>query len=151
VLLKRADHRGFAFFTNYESRKGREIAINPRVALAIHWAQLERQVCIQGLASPLSREESEAYFRIRPLASRLAAWASRQSEVVSGREELEKAMAEVKLRFPGEEVPLPPRWGGFLVRPETIEFWQGRPSRLHDRLCFFRLADGSWDLGRLSP
>ena len=151
VLLKRADSRGFAFFTNYESRKGRNLDANPHAALVWHWAQLERQVCVQGSVTRLSREESETYFRLRPLDSRLAAWTSHQSQVISGREELERKMAEVKARFPGEEVLLPPYWGGYLVCPDVIEFWQGRPSRLHDRICFSRRPDNTWDLKRLSP
>ena len=151
VLLKRADSRGFTFFTNYESRKGRDIAVNSRVAMVLHWAGLERQICVNGVASRLPSEDSETYFRARPLASRLAAWSSNQSQIISGRSELEKKMEETKARFPGEEVPLPPHWGGYLVRPESIEFWQGRPSRLHDRLAFFRRPDDGWDLQRLSP
>ncbi len=151
VLLKGVDSRGFTFFTNYESRKGLELASNPRVSVSFHWAEVQRQVCARGLVSKVSAQESEDYFRSRPHGSRLAAWVSRQSSVLSGRAELEQRLEEVKRRFPGEDVPLPPHWGGYVIRLESIEFWQGRSSRLHDRLCYTRDSGGGWKLNRLSP
>lgn len=150
VLLKGLDERGFLFFTNYESRKGRELAGNPRAALTFHWKELERQVCVCGAATKVSREESEAYFQSRPAGSRLAAWVSRQTEVISGREHLEKELAVVTARF-GDAVPLPPYWGGLVVSPISVEFWQGRPNRLHDRFLYERKSGGPWTVGRLSP
>lgn len=151
VLLKGVDQRGFIFFTNYESRKGRELAENPRMTLNFYWRELERQVCICGVATQVSREESEAYFKTRPLGSRVGAWASQQDAVLADRAALEKKVEEAKKKFPGDDVPLPPYWGGFVVAPVTIEFWQARPSRLHDRLFYTRQADGSWKIERLSP
>ena len=150
VLLKGVDSKGFVFFTNYESRKGREFAENPNAALVIHWAELERQVCVSGSVSKLSREESEAYFNTRPRGSRLATWVSRQSKAVPNREFLEAGMAEVTAKYP-EKVPMPEYWGGYVLEPVRIEFWQGRPSRLHDRLCYVRETDGKWRLERLAP
>ncbi len=151
VLLKDWDSSGFRFFTNYESGKGSAIAENPRVALLFHWPALERQVQICGSAEKTSREESEAYFRTRPVASRLGAWASQQSAVISSREMLEARHAELSAQFAGKEIPAPPAWGGYLVRPETIEFWQGRRSRLHDRFRYARDEGGAWTIARLSP
>jgi pyridoxamine 5'-phosphate oxidase len=151
VLLKGVDERGFIFFTNYESRKSRELAENPRLTLNFYWRELERQVCICGTATKVSREESEAYFKTRPLGSRIGAWASKQDAVLSDRHELEKKVADAKKKYPGEDVPLPPYWGGFVVAPTTVEFWQGRPSRLHDRFFYTKQADGSWKIDRLSP
>ncbi len=150
VLLKGVDERGLVFYTNYESRKGREIAENPRAALVFYWAPLDRQVRVEGTVEKTSREESEGYFLSRPLGSRLGAWASPQSRPVSGREELEGKVREAGERF-GEEVPLPDGWGGYRVRPETIEFWQGRPNRLHDRLVYSLLPGGGWRIERLAP
>jgi pyridoxamine 5'-phosphate oxidase len=151
VLLKGADPDGFRFFTNVESRKGRELAENPRAALVFHWAQEpRRQVTAAGAVELLPREESEAYFRTRPLGSRLGAWASRQSTVVPGRETLERAFAEAEAEH-GDEPPLPPWWGGYLLRPDRFEFWQNRPNRLHDRFGYTRAADGAWALERLAP
>ncbi len=150
VLLKGADARGFIFFTNYESRKGRELIENPHAALVLHWADLERQVCVTGTVGKLPRAESEAYFQSRPRDSRLATWVSKQSTAVSGRAFLEREMAAVAAKFPNE-VPMPDYWGGFVLAPSEIEFWQGRPSRLHDRLRYTRQPDGSWILDRLSP
>ena len=152
VLLKAVDARGFSFFTNYESRKGRELAGNPSASVTFPWIALERQVCINGQVSKLSREESEAYFKIRPHQSRLGALASpRQSEVLPNRAVLEARMKELEAQYPGDAVPLPPYWGGYVLAPTEIEFWQGRPSRLHDRLRYLRQPDNSWKIDRLSP
>ena len=151
VLLKGVDERGFIFFTNYDSRKGHELAENPNAALTLYWPDQERQVCIAGQASKISRAESEAYFKSRPRGSRLAAWASRQSEVIENREVLEAHWRELQAKYPGEEVPMPPNWGGFVLAPTRIEFWQGRPSRLHDRFRYLKQDDGKWLIERLSP
>ena len=150
VLLKGCDERGFVFYTNYDSRKGLELAENPRAALVFYWADLERQVRIEGRVEKTSREESEAYFHSRPLGSRIGAVASRQSAVIPGRDELERTTRELLERF-GEDVPLPDTWGGYRVVPEALEFWQGRPDRLHDRLHYRRLSEGGWTIERLSP
>ena len=150
VLLKSVDERGFIFFTNYDSRKGRELAENPNAALTFFWPDLERQVCVAGTVTKLPVAESGAYFKSRPRGSRLAAWASNQSEAIPDRAALEAKWRELEKKFPGD-IPLPPDWGGFILRPERIEFWQGRPSRLHDRFSYTRQADGSWKLERLAP
>jgi pyridoxamine 5'-phosphate oxidase len=151
VLLKGFDDRGFVFYTNYESAKARALASNPRAALVFFWRELERQVRIRGVAVKVAREESEAYFRSRPLGSQLGAWASEQSEVIASRAVIEARFTEVMARFAGADVPLPPFWGGYRVEPQSIEFWQGRPSRLHDRLRYTRILEGAWKLERLSP
>ena len=151
VLLKGVDGRGFTFFTNYDSRKSRELAGNSNAALTFYWADLGRQVCVGGAVSQLSREESEAYFKSRPRGSKLAAWASNQYDVVADRAALEKKWDEMAARFPGEDVPLPSNWGGFVLNPAWIEFWQGRPSRLHDRFRYTRQPDHSWKLERVAP
>ena len=150
VLLKSVDERGFIFFTNYHSRKGRELAENPNAALTFFWSDLERQVCVAGSIQKLSAAESETYFKSRPRGSQIGAWASNQSEIVPDRATLEKMWRELESKFPND-IPLPPHWGGFILAPERIEFWQGRPSRLHDRFCYFRQATGGWKIERLSP
>jgi pyridoxamine 5'-phosphate oxidase len=150
VLLKGADERGCIFFTNYDSRKGRELTENPHAALTFFWPELERQVCVAGTVSKLPVAESESYFKSRPRGSRLAAWASNQSDVVANRAALEKTWDEMAAKFPGE-IPLPPNWGGYVLKPERLEFWQGRLNRLHDRFCYTRQPDNSWKLERLSP
>jgi pyridoxamine 5'-phosphate oxidase len=150
VLLKGFDERGFVFFTNRHSRKGRELAANPHAALAFFWPELERQVRVEGAVTPAGEAESDAYFASRPLGSRLGAWASPQSEVIAGRDVLDRAVEELAARF-GGDVPRPPHWGGYRVSPDAVEFWQGRPSRLHDRLRYARRPDGGWLRERLAP
>ena len=150
VLLKSVDERGFIFFTNYDSRKGRELAENPNAALTFFWSDLERQFCVAGTVAKLPVAESEAYFKSRPRGSRLAAWASNQSQTVPDRAALEAHWRELERKF-GADIPLPPNWGGFVLNPERIEFWQGRPSRLHDRFSYTRRVDGAWKVERLSP
>lgn len=150
VLLKSVDERGFIFFTNYDSRKGRELAENPNAALTFFWSELERQISVAGSVIKLSAVESEAYFKSRPRGSQLAAWASNQSEMVPDRAALETKWRELELKFPGK-IPLPPNWGGFILQPERIEFWQGRPNRLHDRFSYSRQQNGSWKIEQLSP
>jgi len=151
VLLKGVDERGFSFFTNYESRKGHELAATPHASLTFLWKEMERQVRVEGTVTKVSREESEAYFNIRPRNSRLGAWVSNQSQVIANRAVLEENMKELQARYPGEDIPLPPNWGGYIVKPELIEFWQGQRSRLHDRFVYQHQADGSWKLERLAP
>ena len=150
VLLKGVDARGFIFFTNYDSRKGQELAANQNAALTFFWPELERQVCVGGTVSKLPTEESEAYFKSRPRGSQLGAWASNQSSTVKDRVALEKQWQDAEAKFP-QVVPRPPFWGGYVLLPNRIEFWQGRPSRLHDRFCCLRQRDGQWKLERLSP
>jgi pyridoxamine 5'-phosphate oxidase len=150
VLLKGYDERGFVFFTDYRSRKAVELEGNPRAALAFHWGQVERQVRITGTVERIPAKESEAYFRTRPEGSRLGAWASHQSKVIGSRAELESNLRQVKERFFAGDVPLPPHWGGYRLRPEEVEFWQGREDRLHDRIRYLRDGKG-WRLERLSP
>jgi pyridoxamine 5'-phosphate oxidase len=152
VLLKGFDERGFLFFTDYRSRKGAELEANPRAALVLYWSELERQVRITGRVERASHDESEAYFRTRPRGSRLGAWASYQSRVIPGRATLEADLREVQTRYPDGDVPLPPHWGGYRVVAEAIEFWQGRESRLHDRIRYVRESGGKgWRVERLSP
>lgn len=151
VLLKVCDARGFAFFTNYDSAKGRHLAANPHAALTFLWVPLERQVNIAGTVTKTSREESERYFRTRPIGSQLGAWASTQSTSIAGRAQLEKQFDEARARFGETAIPLPPNWGGYTLAPHTIEFWQGRRSRLHDRMRYSRQRDRSWKIERLSP
>ncbi|MGW0536035.1 pyridoxamine 5'-phosphate oxidase [Streptomyces sp. NPDC003032] len=153
VLLKGFDERGFVFFTNYDSRKAHELAANAYVSLLFPWHPMARQVIVSGTAARVGREETVAYFRTRPHGSQLGAWASAQSSVLTSRDELDRAYADLAARYPeGEQVPAPPNWGGFRVTPQSVEFWQGRGNRLHDRLRYTRMPDGtSWRLDRLSP
>jgi pyridoxamine 5'-phosphate oxidase len=152
VLLKEFGESGFIFYTNYGSQKGREIEINPHVALNFLWAELERQVRIEGTITRIPPEKSEAYFRSRPRGSRIGAWVSNQSELIASRNVLENRLAELEARFAGsDDIPPPDYWGGFCVRPERIEFWQGRPSRLHDRILYALENNTGWKIGRLSP
>jgi len=150
VLLKKFDERGFVFFTNYESQKAREIEENPNVSLLFYWDKLERQVRINGKAQKISKEESEEYFITRPYLSKIGAWASRQSQPLKSRFSLMREVARLTMKFP-LNVPLPPFWGGYRVVPNYFEFWQGRPSRLHDRIAYYLLPDGSWKKQRLYP
>lgn len=150
VLLRGVDERGFRFFTNRDSAKAHDLARNPRAALVFHWHALGRQVRVTGTVAETSDEESAAYFATRPRGSQLSAWASEQSRVIATRAELERRVAEAAARFEGQEVPLPPHWGGYIVAPGEIEFWQHRPDRLHDRLRYRRSAD-TWVIERLMP
>ena len=150
VLLKTVDERGFVFYTNYGSRKAEDLESNPQAALCFHWAILERQVRVEGVVERVSREESFAYYSSRLRGSRIGAWASRQSQPLASREELEERVRRFEKEYPGHEVPLPPFWGGYLLRPTVMEFWQGKASRLHDRLVF-RRGEGRWDTVRLYP
>ncbi|MEX3930762.1 pyridoxamine 5'-phosphate oxidase [Paraburkholderia phymatum] len=151
VLIKGVDERGFVFFTNYESRKGRELAKNPHASLLFYWIELERQVRIEGTVVKTSDAESDAYYASRPLGSRIGAWASDQSKVIESRALLEAREREFSAQY-GENPPRPPHWGGYRLIPDAIEFWQGRPSRLHDRLLYTRSSGGAdWTIARLSP
>jgi pyridoxamine 5'-phosphate oxidase len=151
VLVKGVDARGFVFYTNYDSRKGRELAANPNASLAFYWPELERQVNVAGAVTKLSRAESDAYFHSRPRGSQVAALASEQSSPVADRATLEAKVRELERKFAGAAVPLPDDWGGYVLAPERIEFWQGRASRLHDRISYNRSADGTWQVQRLQP
>ncbi|MDN3266185.1 pyridoxamine 5'-phosphate oxidase [Streptomyces sp. MA15] len=152
VLLKHFDTSGFVFYTNYDSRKGRDLAGNPHVSLLFPWHPVARQVIVTGTARRTGRAETAAYFRTRPHGSQLGAWASGQSTVIASREELDASYAELAARYPEpERVPVPPHWGGFRVTPETVEFWQGRENRLHDRLRYVAVPGGGWRVERLAP
>ncbi len=152
VLLKGYDDRGFCFFTNYQSRKGNELAMNPAAALVFFWAELERQVRVEGTAEPTAAEESDAYYASRPIEARLGAWASPQSAVVADRDSLQRSYDDLARRFPDGDPPRPPYWGGYRVVPSAVEFWQGRPGRLHDRLRFDRDDRAArWTVERLAP
>ncbi len=150
VLLRGYDDRGFVFFTNYESRKGQELGATPRAALLFYWPPLERQIRIDGAVTRLPASESDAYFALRPRGHRLSAWASKQSSIVPNRAILETQIAEEDYRFPGDDVPRPPYWGGYRVLPHAFEFWQGRPNRVHDRIAYVRDGE-AWRIARLSP
>jgi pyridoxamine 5'-phosphate oxidase len=151
VLLKGIDDRGIRFFTNYESRKGRELDANPRAAVALYWQPLGRQVRMEGPVERVGGEESDAYYASRERDSRLGAWASRQGRPIAGREELLAAFDDAAERYPGDDVPRPEYWGGYRLVPDAVELWEGRPNRLHDRLHFLRDAGGGWRSERLSP
>jgi pyridoxamine 5'-phosphate oxidase len=150
VLLRGFDDRGFVFYTNYESRKARELEENPRAAAVFYWGALERQVCITGRVARVSPADSRSYFEERPRGHQLGSWASRQSRIVGGRAELDESVRRIEQRFDGKDIPLPPYWGGYRIAPDAIEFWQGRANRLHDRLRYTKV-EGSWVLERLSP
>ncbi|MBN8679904.1 MAG: pyridoxamine 5'-phosphate oxidase [Chitinophagales bacterium] len=151
VLLKGYDQRGFTFFTNYESQKGQELAANPRATLLFTWLELQRQVRIEGTVEKISREASESYFQSRPRGNQIGAWASPQSQVIAGREVLEMREQDMEAKFAGlETLPMPDYWGGYLVRPSVVEFWQGRMSRLHDRIRY-TLHENQWRIERLAP
>jgi len=151
LLLKGFDSRGFVFFTNYTSRKARELEANPRAAMVFFWAKLERQARIEGTVQKVSRHESEEYFQSRPREAQIGAWASHQSGQIASRALLDQRQKELEARFAGGPVPLPDFWGGYRLAPTCLEFWQGRPGRLHDRLCYSRIADGGWVIRRLEP
>jgi len=151
VLLKDFDKRGFVFFTNYASDKGRHLEKNPNAALVFYWMEVERQIRIQGRVIKTSRKESAEYFHTRPAGAQLGAWASHQSQVIDGRRVLDARLEEMKQRFAEGQIPLPPHWGGYRLKPDRIEFWQGRPDRLHDRFRYTLQRDGSWSIDRLAP
>jgi len=151
VLLKGYDKNGFIFFTNYQSNKGKELEQNPNACLVLFWAALERQVRITGTVEKISASESDAYFVSRPAGSRIGAWASPQSEVISKREVIENNLKDYEQQFSDNNIPRPPHWGGYIVKPVQIEFWQGRSSRLHDRIRYTLQVDGKWLIERLAP
>ncbi|MCW1734360.1 pyridoxamine 5'-phosphate oxidase [Anaerorudis cellulosivorans] len=150
VLLKEVNEDGFVFFTNYESRKGRELTANPFAAVVFDWHEIERQIRIEGQVEKISPEESDAYFDSRPRASKLGTWASAQSNLLNDRNELDERFLQFAKKFQGKPIPRPQNWGGFLIRPILVEFWQGRPNRLHDRIAYFK-ADREWIMRRLAP
>lgn len=151
VLLKGFTKDGFIFFTNYESHKGSELLENPQASLVFFWKELERQVRIDGLAEKISAEESDEYFKSRPTGSKIGAWASPQSRVIGSREMIEANVLATEKKFIGGEIQRPPHWGGYIIKPVVIEFWQGRPSRLHDRIQYTKLENGTWKIERLAP
>src|SRR6478609_627675 len=151
VLLKGYDHDGFIFFTNYQSQKGQELEINPHAALVFFWKELERQVRIEGIIEKVSGKESDEYYNSRPVGSRIGAWASPQSEVITNREEIENNFASLEKKFGNENIPRPGHWGGYKLRPTMLEFWQGRSSRLHDRIRYALQKDHNWLIERLAP
>lgn len=151
VLLKSYDEHGFVFFTNYNSQKGRDLTQNPRAALLFWWDKMDRQIHVEGEVETISEQESSEYFNSRPRGSQLGAWASNQSAVIAGREVLVNRIEQLSKEYEGREIPRPPHWGGYRVKPLVFEFWQGRPNRLHDRLQYRKLTDGSWIIERLSP
>ncbi|RMF23675.1 MAG: pyridoxamine 5'-phosphate oxidase [Cyanobacteria bacterium J083] len=151
VLLKSFDERGFVFYTNYQSNKGKQLSANPHAALVFWWAELERQVRIEGKVNQVSAQESDAYFYSRPIGSQLGAWVSAQSQVISDRQILETKLAQLEQKYANQPIPRPPYWGGYRLSPESIEFWQGRPNRLHDRLLYRLVKPASWTIERLSP
>jgi pyridoxamine 5'-phosphate oxidase len=151
VLLKGFDEDGFVFFTNYDSEKGQQLTANPHAEVGFYWSPLERQVRIRGVVERTSREDSAAYFHSRPVGSQLGAWVSKQSEAIDARQVLDARLEAIKERYIQGEIPLPPHWGGYRIKPDRFEFWQGRPNRLHDRFRYSRRADGSWVIERLAP
>jgi pyridoxamine 5'-phosphate oxidase len=151
VLLKGFTHEGFQFFTNYESHKGEELKQNPQACLVFFWKELERQVRIEGIVEKVSAAESDEYFNSRPAGSKIGAWASPQSKVIASREILEEKVSSVEKRFAGTEIERPGHWGGYILKPALIEFWQGRPSRLHDRILYTRIEKNKWKIERLAP
>lgn len=151
VLLKGVDQRGFLFFTNYESRKGRELADNPNASAVFHWTELERQVRVSGTVARASREESESYFKARPRGHQLGAWVSEQSRVVANRAALEDKLRQLEAQYPGDDIPLPPYWGGYILSAVEVEFWQGRINRLHDRFRYGKQPGDGWLVERLAP
>ena len=151
VLLKGVENDGFVFYTNYNSTKGKEIAENPFVCLVFFWKELERQVRVEGSISKIDPAESDAYFHSRPVGSRIGAWASPQSSVISTREVIEENVTELAKSFEGKEIDRPPHWGGYIVKPVIVEFWQGRSNRLHDRIQYKSVSEGNWKIQRLAP
>lgn len=151
VLLKGIKHDQFIFYTNHNSHKGRDIADNPHVSLVFHWRELQRQVRIEGVAAQIPEEDSEAYYQSRPIESQIGAWASHQSEILDNRQTLEARYEAIKAKYENMTIPKPPHWGGYAVNPVYIEFWQGRASRLHDRICYQKLSNGEWLMQRLNP
>ena len=151
VLLKAATSEGFVFFTNYDSNKGKELAQNPRACLVFFWSPLERQIRIEGMVEKINETESDEYFASRPVESRIGAWASPQSSVIAAREIIEENVAKYQQEFADGNIPRPPHWGGYIVKPVQVEFWQGRPGRLHDRIQYTLLEDGGWKIERLAP